>query len=61
MRPIVSYFNHPLKKLFNTTAKAITVMMKTSKVEHLAIWGTGKLLLQSRKTDGATKRRNSNG
>jgi hypothetical protein len=42
-RPVVSYFNHPHKKLFNICSRAIMGMLKRIDKEHCILWKTGDL------------------
>lgn len=39
-RPIVSYANHPLKRLLNTTGRIINFMMKKCNLEGMTLWKT---------------------
>ena len=43
-RPIISYAKHPLKKILNITAKALTLMVKETISDHYTLWETKKLL-----------------
>jgi hypothetical protein len=39
-RPLVSYFNHPLKKPLNMTARALSYMLKQSGCDQNVLWKT---------------------
>ena len=44
-RPIVSYYHHPLKRILNIFARALTFLLKTcTSVRHLTIWNTDALI-----------------
>ena len=43
-RPIVSYFHHPLKKLYNYASRALTFILKHSKTNSFTLWNTKDLL-----------------
>ena len=43
-RPVVSYFSHPFKKLFNLSARAISALLKLiDNNYHFILWKTGDL------------------
>jgi len=44
-RPIVSYYYHPLRRLLNIFARALTFLLKScTEVRHLTIWTTDALM-----------------
>ena len=43
-RPLVSYFHHPLKKLFNYAARALTLVLQSCKVQSSVLWRTKDLV-----------------
>lgn len=43
-RPIVSYFNHPCKKLFKIAARGLFHILKNSQEEHFAIFNTSETM-----------------
>ena len=50
MRPIVSYKKHPLRKVFNIAARALTFLLKScTDIQHLTLWETNHLLPQIEK------------
>lgn len=44
LRPIVSYFNHPFKKLLNVCSRGIMGMLKLIDNDHYILWKTGDLM-----------------
>ena len=55
-RPVVSYFNHPFKRLLNLCARAFTGLLQNIQLKHCVLWKTGDLrkVLQE-KIDSLTK------
>ena len=44
-RPIVSYYCHPLKRVLNIFARALSFILKScTTIEHLTIWNTDALV-----------------
>ena len=41
IRPIVSYFKHPLKRLLNMAARAVLLVLKRADVSSFTLWKTG--------------------
>ena len=37
-RPIVSYFNHPLKKTFNYASRGLSFILKNSNMKSFTMW-----------------------
>jgi len=47
MRPIVSYKKHPLRKVLNISARALTFLLKScTELKHLTLWETNHILPQ---------------
>ena len=58
-RPLVSYFRHPHKRLFNVCSKAIMGLLKVLDNKHCVLWKTGDLLNElKKKVDCLLKKRN---
>ena len=43
-RPIVSYYNHPLKDLYNYTSRALMFILKKSPIQSFTLWKTTDLV-----------------
>ena len=43
-RPLVSYYHHPLKKLFNYASRALTLVLQSCKVQSSVLWRTKDLV-----------------
>jgi len=59
-RPIVSYYYHPLRRILNLFARALTFLLKTcTVVKHLTIWNTDALIANIQlQTNGWMERNN---
>jgi hypothetical protein len=47
-RPVVSYYNHPHKRLLNLCSRAVAGMLKRIESSHCILWKTGDLLERMR-------------
>ena len=43
MRPIVSYYNHPLKKSLNLASRALACILKHAELDEFVLWKTQDL------------------
>lgn len=43
MRPIVSYYNHPLKSSLNITSRALAYILKKAELDDFNLWKTQDL------------------
>ena len=43
IRPIVSYFHHPLKKIYNYASRSLAHVLKKSDTKHFTLWKTQDL------------------